>query len=134
MLLHAFTTIVSSVVVALAVTFGQAPAAGPEDLNKLTPEQLKAGLERQHPAAYYVLRREAVRNRPGRRGGLSFYAGRCATVPCRGRNEFTSKTAHAATLKGIRDGLGQLRAEIVRSGDRYAPSARRTGSRTPRPK
>ena len=55
MLLHAFTTIVSSVVVALAVTFGQAPAAGPEDLNKLTPEQLKAGLEKQHPAAYYVL-------------------------------------------------------------------------------
>ena len=55
MLLHAFTTIVPSVVVALAVTFGQALAAGPEDLNKLTPEQLKAGLERQHPAAYYVL-------------------------------------------------------------------------------
>ena len=29
--------------------------AEPDDLKKQTPEQLKAGIERKHPATYYIL-------------------------------------------------------------------------------
>jgi len=183
MLLHAFTTVVSSVIVALAVTLGQAPAAGTEDFNKLTPEQLKAGIEKQHPAAYYVLAGKLFGTGQKDDAVFWFYAGQLRyrfhlaanpNLPASGDaalfgslsevvgrpineyafvdltrlvatldevlawdertdNEFTSKTAHASTLKGIREGLGQLREQIVRSGDQIRAQRTKNGLENRRP-
>jgi hypothetical protein len=48
--LHTFAAAVT-IVAALA----QTPAQIETDYNKLTPDELKASIEKQHPAAYYIL-------------------------------------------------------------------------------
>jgi hypothetical protein len=62
-------------VLALAGTLGQAPADKTGDFNRLTPEQLKAGIENQHPAAYYVLAGKLLRAGDKDEAVFWFYAG-----------------------------------------------------------
>ena len=183
MLIHALTTLVSTAVVALAATLGQAPAASTEDFNRLTPDQMKAGIEKQHPAAYYVLAGKLFAAGEKDEAVFWFYAGQLryrfhlaantnlpqsgdpalfaslsemlgapinayafgdlaqlvATIDKvlawdeRTGNEFTSKTAHAAAWKGIRDGLGQMREQIVQSGDQIRAERKRNGLENRRP-
>ena len=183
MLLHGFTTLASSAVLALAVTFGQAPAAGTDDFDKLTPEQLKAGIEKQHPAAYYVLAGKLFGTGQKDEAVFWFYAGQLRyrfhlaanpNLPPSGdaalfgslsemigrpineyafgditrlvatldevvawddrtTNAFTSKTAHATEWKQIRDGLGQMRAQVVQSADQIRAQRTKNGLENRRP-
>jgi hypothetical protein len=168
--------------VATGVAAAQAPA-GPDDFNRLTPDQLKAGIERQHPAAYYVLagklfkagdKDEAVfwfyagqlRYRfhlaanpdlprsgdPALFGSLSEVVGRplneyafgdltqlSATIDKvlewdeRTANGFTSQTTHAASWKATRDGLGEMRRQVMASAEQIRAQRTKNGLENRRP-
>jgi hypothetical protein len=183
MLMQAFATLVCSAVVALTATLGQAPAASPDDFHRQTPEQLKAGIEKQHPAAYYVLAGKLFEAGQKDEAVFWFYAGQLRyrfhlaanpTLPRSGDpalfaslsdvvgapingyafgdipqlvatidkvlawdertdNAFTSKTAHAAALKGIRDGLTGMRAQVLSRGDEIRAERTKNGLENRRP-
>ncbi|AMY08359.1 hypothetical protein LuPra_01556 [Luteitalea pratensis] len=75
MLRHALDAITVTATVAVAATVGQAPAPGTEDFNRLTPDQLKASIEKQHPAAYYVLAGKLFASGEKDEAVFWFYAG-----------------------------------------------------------
>jgi hypothetical protein len=65
--------LVGSVILAVAVS--QAPADRASDFTKLTVEELKAGIEKQHPAAYYVLAKKLFQGGAQDEAVFWFYAG-----------------------------------------------------------
>jgi hypothetical protein len=183
MALHVLATLACSVAFALVATLGQAPAASPDDFHRQTPEQLKAGIEKQHPAAYYVLAGKLFEAGQKDEAVFWFYAGQLRyrfhlaanpTLPRSGDpalfasltdvvgapingyafgdipqlvatidkvlgwdertdNAFTSKTAHAATLKGIRDGLTGMRAQVLSRSDEIRAERTKNGLENRRP-
>ena len=183
MFLHGIKALAVSATVAVVATLGQAPPSGTEDLNRLTPDQLKASIERQHPAAYYVLAGKLFQSGERDEAVFWFYAGQLryrfhlaanpdlppggdaalfaslsevvgrpvneyafgdlaqltATLDKvlawdeRTTNGFTSKTTHAATWNGIRDGLGQMRTSIIENGDRIRAQRKQNGLENRRP-
>lgn len=182
MLMHSLMALAVTVTVA-AATLGQVPAVGTDAFNRLTPQQLKADIERQHPAAYYVLAGKLFEGGEKDDAVFWFYAGQLryrfhlaanpdlppsgdaalfaslsevvgrpineyafgdiaqltATIDevlawdDRTANGYTSKTAHAAAWKGIRDGLGQMRVSIVENADRIRTQRKQNGLDNRRP-
>ena len=66
-----------SFVLAVATTaaLGQQPSQPTDDFNRLTPDELKAGIEDRHPAAYYVLAGKLFREGAPDEAVFWFYAG-----------------------------------------------------------
>ena len=139
----------------------------PDEILQQTPEQLKKGIENQHPAAYYVLAMKLFKGGSEDEAVFWFYAGQLryrlhlsanpkldpsgdpalfsslsavigpvlneyavgdlsglvATIDrvlewdLKTKNGFTSTNDHAKQWKETREGLGKLRAEIVRTAD-----------------
>jgi len=183
MILHVLKTFAVSAAVALVTTTGQAPAGGTEDFNRLTPDQLKASIEKQHPAAYYVLAGKLFESGQKDEAVFWFYAGQLRyrfhlkanpDLPPSGdaavfaslseglgrpineyafgdleqlvatidkvlswdegtANGYTSKKAHAAAWKAIRDGLGGLRSHITQNGDQIRAQRKQNGLENRRP-
>ena len=59
----------------LTTALSQAPVDQTADFNKLTVEELKAGIEKQHPAAYYVLAGKLFEGAAKDEAVFWFYAG-----------------------------------------------------------
>ena len=182
MLLHAIAALLTTATMAIAA-LGQAPSGGTDDFNRQTPQQLKASIEKQHPAAYYILASKLFESGEKDDAVFWFYAGQLryrfhltanpdlppsgdaalfaslsevvgrpineyafgdlaqltATIDKvlawdeRSANGYTSKTTHAAALKGIRDGLGQMRTGIVENGDKIRAQRKQNGLENRRP-
>src|SRR5688500_2512482 len=101
--------LVGSVILAAAVS--QAPADRAGDFSKLTVEELKAGIEKQHPAAYYVLANKLFK------GGAQDEAVYHKVLEWDEKtyNGYTTKTKHTAAWNSIRDGLRKMQAYVVQN-------------------
>ena len=64
-----------TVVVAAAVLGQASPQPPADDFNRLTPEEIKSGIEARHPAAYYVLAGKLFGNGAHDEAVFWFYAG-----------------------------------------------------------
>ena len=123
--------LVGSVILAAAVS--QAPADRAGDFTKLTVEELKAGIGKQHPAAYYVLAKKLFQG--GAQDEAVFH--KVLAWDEKTDNGFTSKTKHTAAWNSIRDGLRKMRAYVVQNGEAIRadrtknglPNRRRQGAR-----
>lgn len=174
----------ASVVLACLVA-GQAtgPAVNPDDFTRQTPEQLTAGIEKQHPAAYYILAGKLLQAGQKDEAVFWFYAGQLryrfhlaanprlprsgdpalfasltevvgrpvneyafgdisqltATIEkvldwdARTPNGYTSTTTHATTWKRIRDGLDEMRAQVVKGADQIRAQRTKNGLENRRP-
>lgn len=159
------------------------PAEQDEDFQKLTPDQLKAGIEKRHPAAYYILatklfdaggRDEAVfwfhagqlRYRfhlaaspdlpksgdPALFASLTEVIGRPINEYAFGDlpaleatldkalawdeqtdNGMTSKSAHAAEWKDVREGLGKMRDYIKANAEQIRAQRKQNGLENRKP-
>jgi hypothetical protein len=168
---------------ALVGQAAQAPPVSADDFSRQTPDQLKVGIEKQHPAAYYVLAGKLLQAGQKDEAVFWFYAGQlryrfhlganptlprsgdpalfaslsevvgrpvneyavgdisslAATIDkvldwdARTPNGFTSTTTHATTWKGIRDGLGEMRAQVMKSADQIRAERTKNGLENRRP-
>jgi hypothetical protein len=57
------------------MAFGHQPSKPSDDFNRLTPDQLKDGIEKRHPAAYYVLAGKLFSDGARDEAVFWFYAG-----------------------------------------------------------
>jgi hypothetical protein len=185
------TAMIPSVVKALALAAvlacsaaaAQTPSAGTDDFNRLTPDQLKSGIQRQHPAAYYILAGKLFKAGDKDEAVFWFYAGQLRyrfhlganpDLPRSGdpalfsslsevvgrplneyafgdiaqlsttiekvlawddktANEFTSKKTHADAWKATRDGLGEMRKQVVANADQIRAQRTKNGLENRRP-
>lgn len=175
-------TLVVTVIVC-GVALGQAQPSGPGAFEAMTPEQLKAGIARQHPAAYYILAGKLFKAGEKDEAVFWFYAGQLryrfhlganpdlprsgdpalfaslsevvgrplneyafgdltqlsATIDKvlawdeRTDNAFTSKTTNAAAWTATRDGLSEMRRQVMASADQIRAQRTKNGleNRTP---
>ena len=107
MILHALNTFVVSAAVALVTTTGQVPAGGTEDFNRLTPDQLRASIEKQHPAAYYVLAGKLFESGQKDEAVFWFYAGQLRYRFHLKANQDLPPSGDAAVFASLSEVLGR---------------------------
>ena len=62
-------------ILALVAAFGQQPSNPSDDFNRLSTEELEAGIDQRHPAAYYVLAGKLFTDSARDEAVFWFYAG-----------------------------------------------------------